>query len=129
MTRTHKKQFGVWMDMHRATVVGRPTLDSPDFSVLGHSLSPVTEAKSNEKAEHNEERALLHKFFKEITTHMQNAEEIHITGTGIAQERFIHYLAETPQFKNTITKESTSNKMSDDKLIEFIAEKFGSGSN
>jgi hypothetical protein len=55
---------------------------------------------------------------------MQNLEELHVTGTGQVQEQFIRYLTETPQFKNTIAKQSTSNKMSDEKLIEFISEKF-----
>ena len=55
---------------------------------------------------------------------MQNAEEVHLTGTGTAQEQLMHYMAETPQFKNTITRESTSNKMSNENLVEFIAEKF-----
>lgn len=44
--------------------------------------------------------------------------------TGTAQEQFIHYLTETPQSKNIVTKECTSNKMSDNKLVEFISGKF-----
>jgi hypothetical protein len=55
---------------------------------------------------------------------MQNVEEVHVTGTGNAQEQFINYMADTPQFKNTIAKESTSNKMSDERLMEYIAETF-----
>jgi ribosomal protein L13 len=55
---------------------------------------------------------------------MQNAEEVHITGTGTSQEQFMRYMEETPQFKNTVTKESTSNKMSDEKLATYIAAKF-----
>ena len=63
------------------------------------------------------------KFFKEIATHLVNATHLHATGTGQVQEQFIHYLAETPQFKNTKTEESTTNKMSDERLVEFFAEK------
>ena len=55
---------------------------------------------------------------------MENVDEVHVTGTGDAQEQFIHYLADTPQYKNTVTKESTSNKMSDEKLIEYISSQF-----
>jgi hypothetical protein len=33
-------------------------------------------------------------------------------------------MSETPQFKNAVAKESTSNKMSDEKLLEFMSEKF-----
>ncbi len=118
---SNEKQFGVWMDSHHATIVGKSA--SGEFSVIEHIKSDEANQNSSEKNANNHERMVQAKFFKEITSHMQNATEIHLTGTGTAQEQFIHYLAETPQFKNTKTVESTSNKMSDEKLVEFIAEK------
>ncbi|MBA2563422.1 MAG: hypothetical protein H0V14_11035 [Chitinophagaceae bacterium] len=124
MSQKNKKQFGVWMDSHHATVVGRENPGTLDFSVLRHFKNPAAESNSNEKTAHNAEKTLQAKFFKEITSLMQNAEEVHITGTGTSQEQFMRYMEETPQFKNTVTKESTSNKMSDEKLATYIAAKF-----
>ncbi|MEP6949940.1 MAG: hypothetical protein ABI863_11720 [Ginsengibacter sp.] len=124
MSQKNKKQFGVWMDSHHATVVGRENADTLDFSVISHSENPATESNTSEKSAHHAERTLQHKFFKEITSHMQNAEEVHVTGTGTSQEQFMHYMAEMPQYKNTLIDESTSNKMSDEKLAEYIAAKF-----
>ncbi|MBA3647768.1 MAG: hypothetical protein H0W62_04330 [Chitinophagales bacterium] len=124
MSEKNKKQFGVWMDSHHATVVGREHIETGNFIVLGHAKNDGAGSNSNENTANNLEHTLLHKFFKEISSHMQNAEEVHVTGTGTAQEQFKHFLSETPQFKNVISKESTSNKMSDEKLIEYISEKF-----
>jgi stalled ribosome rescue protein Dom34 len=124
MSVKNKKQFGVWMDSKHATVVGRENVDSGDFVVLGHSSTGRSESNSNENAANNAEQGSLQKLFKEITSYMQNVDEVHVTGTGDAQEQFIHYLAETAQYKNAVTKESTSNKMSDEKLIEFVAGQF-----
>lgn len=124
MSGKNKKQFGVWMDSHNAIVVGRENVDTGAFSILNHAKNPGKESNSSEYAANNLEKTMTHKFFKEITSHMQNVDEVHVTGTGTIQEQFIHYLADTPQFKNTVTKESTSTKMSDEKLIEFISEKF-----
>ncbi|MEP6465518.1 MAG: hypothetical protein ABJB05_04400 [Parafilimonas sp.] len=124
MSQKSKKQFGVWMDLHHATIVGKPDAEAENFSVLGAAENAGADFNTSEKSAHNDEKTLMHKFFKEILTHMQNAEEVHLTGTGTAQEQFMHYMAETPQFKNTMVKESTSNKMSDEKLIEYIAAKF-----
>ena len=124
MSVKQKKQFGVWMDTHHATIIGHANVSDAEFSVLGHVRSHGGVGNSSEYAQHNQERTLQHQFFKEITNHMTNAEEVHVTGTGTIQEQFIHYLAETPQFKNTTTKECTSNKMSDEKLVEFISGKF-----
>lgn len=124
MSVQNKKQFGVWMDSRHATVVGRTNIDTGEFVILGHIENDGADSNSNEKTAHNAQKGLQHKFFKEITALMQNAEEVHITGTGTEQEQFMHYMANTPQFKNTITKESTSNKISDEKLLEYMAEKF-----
>src|SRR5213075_1097959 len=124
MTQKNKKQFGVWMDTHQATVIGRANADTENFTVLAVAGNAGAEHNTSEKNEHNDEKTLQHKFFKEILSHIQNAEEVHLTGTGTSQEQLIHFMAATPQFKNTITKESTSNKMSDENLAEYIAAKF-----
>lgn len=119
----NKKQFGVWMDTHNAIVIGKEDAEDVNFTVLGHITGEDTPPNSSEKNSNHHERALTAKYFKEICTHLQNATHIHLTGTGQIQEQFIKFLAETPQFKNTITEESTANKMSDERLVEFMAEK------
>lgn len=111
------------MDTHQATIVGRLDEEALNFSVVGHAGDAVAENNGNEQERHDAKTS-KNKFFKEITSHMVNAEEVHVTGTGKTQEQFIHYLADTPQFKNTVATECTSNKMSDERLAEFIAEKF-----
>jgi len=124
MTQKNKKQFGVWMDTHHATVVGRANADTENFTVLAIAGNAGAEHNTSEKNQNNDERTLQHKFFKEILSHMQNAEEVHLTGTGTSQEQLMRYMADTPQFKNTVTQESTSNKMSDENLAAYITTKF-----
>lgn len=118
-----QKQFGVWMNTQGATVIGKEMNEAENLSVLASVKGEKTSSNSNEKNAHNQEKSLQLKFFKEIASHLANASYIHVTGTGQVQEQFIHYLAETPQFKNTRTDESTANKMSDEKLVEFMANK------
>lgn len=124
MSVKNNKQFGVWLDSVQATVVGRKDVDSGEFVVLGQAKNEGQGSNSNENAAHNAEQGLQQKFFKEIAAFMQNAEAVHVTGTGITQEQFIHYLAEQAQFKNTQAHESTSNQMSDENLLEYITEQF-----
>ena len=111
------------MDSHHATVVGFDPAAAA-FTILGHAKNPGPGANSNESSANHLEITLVQKYFKEIGHHLVNADEIHITGTGTIQEQFLHYLADTPQFKNTPTSESTSNPMSDEKLVEFITKHF-----
>jgi stalled ribosome rescue protein Dom34 len=124
MSVKNKKQFGIWMDAHQAIIVCREGVESRDFVILGREKNNGQGSNSNENAANNAERTLQHKFFKEISAHMQNVDEVHVTGTGQVQEQFIKYLAETPQFKNTVSKTSTSNEMSNEKLVEFITKTF-----
>lgn len=119
----NQKKFGVWMDTHTAIIVGKETPGAESVSVLTSVNGEKSSANSSEKNAHNEERSLQLKFFKEVAHHLENATYIHVTGTGQVQEQFIHYLADTAQFKNTRTDESTSNKMSDDKLVELMSAK------
>ena len=120
----NKKQYGVWIDSQHAIIAGREKTDTGNFVILAHAKAGGLESNSNENAANNAEKGGLQKLFKEITSYMQNVDEIHVTGTGNAQEQFIHYLAETPQFKNAVAKESTSTKMSDEKFLELISAKF-----
>ena len=105
------------MDAHHATITGRESIDHGDFIILGHVENPPADKNSSENASNNQEIALTHKFFKEIAAKMPNVDEIHITGTGQAQEQFIKFLADTPQYKNADASESTSAMMSDEQLI------------
>jgi stalled ribosome rescue protein Dom34 len=112
------------MDAHHATVVGRANAETEDFTVLSKTANAGAEHNTSEKNEHNDERTLQHKFFKEILSFMQNAGEVHLTGTGTSQEQLMRYMKNTPQFKNIVIQESTSNKMSDENLAAYIGSKF-----
>jgi stalled ribosome rescue protein Dom34 len=119
----NQKQFGVWMDGHNAVIVGPSESKEGLFEVVAHTKGEDTPPNSNENAAQNHAKTLQAKFFKEIAAHLQNATRVHISGTGKAQEQFIHWLSETPQFKNVKTDESTSGKMNDEKLIAYFADK------
>ena len=124
MSEKNKKLFGVWMDSQNATIVGKENVESGEFIVIGHVKNPGPDNNSNENAANHQEIALTQKFFKEIAAKMPNVDEIHITGTGQVQEQFIKFLSETPQYKNAVATESTSNKMSDENLLAFIMKHF-----
>ena len=111
------------MDSHHATIVGQDPAGS-GFVVLGHAKNPGPGANSNENAANHHEITLVQKYFKEIGRYLENAEQVHLTGTGTIQEQFLHYLQDTPQFKKTAVSDSTSNQMSEEKLVDFINSHF-----
>ena len=99
-------------------------VDNGEFIVIAHAKNSGADNNSNENASNNQEISLTHKFFKEIASKMPSVDEIHITGTGQIQEQFMKFLAETAQYKNAVSSESTSNKMSEENLIAFIKKHF-----
>ena len=123
MSDKMKKQFAVWMDTHHATIAGRDE-DHGSFVILGHVNSEDPNRNTDESAANHREITMTQKFFKAIASKILNPDEIHLTGTGQIQEEFMKYLAETPQFKNAVLSDSTSNKMGDAQFIEIVAEQF-----
>ena len=119
----NEKKFGVWMDSQHATIVGDSASEAGKTEIIAYVKGEDAISSSSEKNANNREQMLQAKFFKEISSHLVNATHVHVTGTGQAQEQFIHYLANTPQFKHTKTEESTSTKMSNEKLLSFLSEK------
>lgn len=111
------------MNTNQAIIVGHNSAGT-NFIVLAHAKNPGTGPNSNENTSNNHEKTLARKYFKEIGVHLENADEIHITGTGTIQEEFKHFLEETPQFKKAVVSESTSNQMTDQKLVEFVSSHF-----
>jgi formylmethanofuran dehydrogenase subunit C len=119
------KQFGIWMDTKHATVVGVSQNNEADgFKVLAHVKAPGTLPNSNENTFNNDKVRTETMFFKEIAEHLQNAEEVYVTGYGTAQETFSHFLKDTPQFKNVQTMLDTDQQMSDDALVNKVKTKF-----
>lgn len=118
-----KKQFGVWMDAHSATVVSKDGDQQGHFSIIAHVKGGGPTGNSNENTGNNHEQTMTGQFFKDVAAHMPNVDVLHITGTGQVQEQFAHFLADTAQYKNTKTSESTSNKMTDEALLDYFAEK------
>lgn len=123
MSGKNKKQFGIWMDARNATIIGRENTTG-EFVILGHAKNEGQSGNSNENAGNNAERSQMSKYFREINVFTQNMDEVHVTGTGQVQEQFIRFLSDSPQFKNVVAKESTTNKMSDEKLLEFFSTQF-----
>ncbi len=124
MSQKNKKQFGVWMDTHNAIIIGKEDFESDSFKIINHVKNNGASGNSNENASNNQEIALTQKFFKEIAINMPNIDQIHVTGTGQIQEQFIKFLAETAQYKNVDSSESTSTKMSDAETISYFEKYF-----
>ncbi len=124
MSEKNKKQFGIWMDTQDAIITGRENIDNGDFVILDRVTMGAGGNNSSEYTANNQQIHLTQKYFKEIVNKIPNMDEVHVTGTGQIQEQFIKFLADTAQYKNAVSSDSTSNKMSDDQLLAFMNKHF-----
>lgn len=120
----NKKQYGIWLDSRHAIVAGRGNPENDGFVIMGNVENDGPQPNSSEHSFNNNEAALTQKYFKQILSLMPNIDEIHITGTGQIQEQLIKYMSETPQYKNAVATESTSNKMSNEDFVQFLKEQY-----
>ena len=90
MSHKNKKAFGVWMDTHHATIIGKENVEGDTFVVLGTVTNNGADNNSNEHAAHNHEVTLKQKYFKEIAALMPNVDEIHVTGSGQIRSSFLN---------------------------------------
>jgi hypothetical protein len=67
------------MDSHSATIVGKENVDSGKFVILGRKVDDQF-VHTSESGADNAEKDLLYQLFK-VSTHMQNVDELHVTGT------------------------------------------------
>ena len=51
----NRKQFGIWMDGHNATVIGSDNSETENLVVLAHIKGEAAAQNSNEKNEHKKE--------------------------------------------------------------------------
>lgn len=123
MSQTQKKQFAIWLDTQHAIIAGRADNEG-ELTILGHEDSEVGLPNTSEHAGNNRDRTATTKFFKAIAHHMQNAEEVLVAGPGTAQEQFIHYLAETPQFKNVKATDKTTERLDGESLLQLAEKHF-----
>ena len=64
MSDKNKKQFGIWMDSHQATIIGREKIESGEFVVLAHEKNEGPQGNSNENASHNNEKNIAPNLFQ-----------------------------------------------------------------
>ena len=118
------RQIGIWMDGHRATVVGRENVTAGEFIILGKVESEKVTANSNENAANNLERKTQGNFFKDIAKLLTNTTHVFITGSGTAQEQFSKFLQATPQFKQLETTLGSDSQLSDSQVISRVSQHF-----
>ncbi|WP_407403039.1 hypothetical protein [Chryseobacterium sp.] len=120
-----KKLAGIWIDSEKAVVVkNHDAQNAFKFFLCSPVKAEIQHGNSSENAGNNAEKTNRIKFFKEVENLLTNSQEVYITGPGTIQEELKRYLNDTAQFKNLKITLATSQKMSDEKVLETVKEHF-----
>ncbi|WP_278380365.1 hypothetical protein [Chryseobacterium arthrosphaerae] len=120
-----KKLAGIWIDTERAVVVkNHDAQHTFEFSLCKPVKAEIQHGNSSENAGNNAEITNRNKFFKEIEHLLTNSQELYITGPGVMQEELKHFLHDTAQFRDLKITLGTSQKMTDEKVLETVKDHF-----
>ncbi|MDR2235190.1 MAG: hypothetical protein LBE92_03620 [Chryseobacterium sp.] len=122
---TDRKLAGIWIDTEKAIVVkNHDAQNAFKFFLCSPVKAEIQHGNSSENAGNNAERTNRIKFFKEVEHLLTNSQEVYITGPGTIQEELRNYLHDTAQFRNLKIDLDTSQKMSDEQVLETVKEYF-----
>lgn len=121
-----EKLAGVWLDHHEAHIISNH--DGRTVSALrvkGHVTSDThSGGHGSEYTANNAKVNALHKFFNEILHELTNTDELHLLGTGIAQEQLIHYVKGISQWKKMKVTEESTGKLNAAQALDKVATHF-----
>lgn len=120
-----KKIAGIYLDHQHAIVVSNHDGHNvQEFELKGKIKGKHNKSHGSEHAANNSSKTDQVKFFKEITNHLTNSQELYITGHGTAQEQLKHYLQETPQYKNVKIQLGETDQMNEQQLVNKMKKKY-----
>ncbi|REC46449.1 hypothetical protein [Chryseobacterium pennipullorum] len=120
-----KKLAGIWMDTEKAIVAKNHDAQTvSEFFLCNPVKAEIQHGNSSENAGNNAQITNRNKFFKEVERLLTNSQEVYITGPGVAQEEFKHFLHDTAQFRDLKITLDTSQQMSDEKVLETVKDYF-----
>ena len=107
MKESNEKQVaGIWMDNNKASVITRDS-SGTDFAILQTIKSEENRGGGSEHSINNAKQGNNTKFFKSISSLLQEYDTLLIFGPGKAQEQFKNHLEADAQFaKKKITIDS-----------------------
>lgn len=126
MKQKHEKQYaGAWLDNSHAFVIAAgEDKEAGAFEILEKVKAPESHGGGSEHTMNNAKHADDIKYFKSISAHLLNYDEILLFGTGKAQEQFHNFLKEDAQFNNKKITVDSSEHLTDPQMIAKVRDFF-----
>ncbi len=117
-----QKQFaGVWVDHQKAIII---TKDTGEYAIKEKIEAPANFEAESEAHLNNAKHADLLSYFKSLSGHLHQYDQVLLFGTGKAQEQFRNYLNDDSKFRDMkITVENTQH-LTDPQMLAKVRDFF-----
>ena len=79
---------------------------------------------NNEFKKHRIEENDLHDYYKRLASYLEGYDELLLFGPGEAKKQFKNFVEQQHAFKNKMMHVASSDKLTDNQLLEFVREYF-----
>lgn len=137
------KKIGVFMDHSKAELIryengaagfletvlsehgGRDRYEGEGSNETRFTSDPY-HMSNNEFKKHRIEENDLHDYYKRLASHLEGYDELLLFGPGEAKKQFKNFAEQLQVFQNKVLHVETSDKLTDNQLLEFVREYFKS---
>ncbi|MEJ7738404.1 MAG: hypothetical protein WKF97_13325 [Chitinophagaceae bacterium] len=128
MKQNNKKQYaGVWLDNQKAMIISAtPENETGEYTIQDKIKAIGNHSGGSEHAMNNAKQSDTLKYFKSVSSHLLNYDEIFIFGPGKSQEQFQNHLQEDAQFNNKQITIDSAGQLTDPQIVAKVKEFFKS---
>ena len=126
MSYSNKKVVGVWFDHKDASISATSDKSNKgEYSVVEkihnkhHSDHSASEKNHNNKTSNE-----IHKYYEELSKHIESYDSILLFGHGNAQEQLHNFLNDHKSFTGKEIIVKTGNRFTDNEIVAFVRNNF-----
>jgi len=123
--KNEKLYAGVCVDNSHAIIIGADK-ETGTYEILDKVKADDSHVSGSEHTRNNAQHADSIKYFKAISGHLSNYDEILIFGTGQSQEQLNNFLKEDQHFNNKKISVESSENLTDPQMIAKVRDFFKS---
>ncbi len=126
MSYSNKKVTEVWVDHGEAFLINTSDKSNTGNYTIAEKIinKHHHDHGSSEKTHQNKTAQELHKYFDEITNHIQGFDSILLFGPGKAQEELKNFLKDNMHFNEKEVVVKSGNRFTENEMIAFVRNNF-----
>lgn len=125
MKHTPRTFAGVWLDHTKALIITTEDHQGHgDYAVREKVLAHSSSSRSSEHTQHQSQKGVEEKFYKEVSRHLEAYHDILLFGPGKAQEELFNHLKEDKHFHGKNLSIETAGNLTENQMLARVRDFF-----